>query len=291
MNSIRRYWLKSFLVVWACCVQLADAEELQTIVLSHSVDIAFQPEEAFILAEIDGSSHKVRAILVPPFSKDEQDQKKGVWWIGAPLKVPKEHEPFSYSILLKGKNRETAAILDLVGGGPDSGLEAIPSLKSALASEIEHYKSWSVQVAAQEADLKRQRSDAEVIGNIGRIVESMEEIEATKYEIENLQKDIDNLQEFFKKAKNPRTPKNFTRREIDLTKQTAELAQVAKQVESGESDRRLGAQGDLQRKLALIEATRFDDEVELAAELSRLHGQPTKNQGETLNERDYWESQ
>ena len=271
-------------------VAAQDAANSDVVVLSQSFEVNFAPEEAYFLIESETVNKKLRALLIPPFSKDEQDRKQDRWWMGAALKIPKENTPFDYSILLKGKADEVLVLSGFSAGVADDYLNAMPKLLKEVENKKAVLKSWEVQVQAQADNLRRLRADAEVVANVGRIIELLEEIEATKYEIENLDKDIAVLQESFKQVKNQTSPKNFTRRELELTKQISELAQVVKSAESGESGRTVSTQSELQRKLALVESTRFDNEEQLRAELAKFQGtQPVKPKGGQSN--DYWESE
>lgn len=243
------------------------------VVVFRTADLRFEPRQAWLFIEFaDGEASRLRAVTVPLGIFDDQHQTRR-WAIGALLKVPSGKRSLIHSLLISGEKNvhaflppQGASIEDLQG----NTLSSIEDLRQQLAAKSAILKSWRTQIGAQEESLRRLQADADLIGDIGRIVDVQDEIQRIESEYENLGKDIDNLKNFFALAKNYPEPKNIVRRELELSTQLAELAAAARKVEASETLRRTEASLDTQRKLEMIEATRFDNQDQLQKQLVDL---------------------
>ncbi len=152
-------------------------------------------------------------------------------------------------------------------------------MRALLLSRKDVLRSWQLQVRAQDESLERLRADADIIANLGRIVEVKEDAERFRQEAAALDKDITNLRRLFAITRDHASPKNFLGRESQLQKQLAELNHLHEELGTRNGQERSAFELDVQRKLALIEETRFDDYEGLQRELIRLRKQRLSLQG------------
>jgi hypothetical protein len=280
----------------------AFAEETHQELLSRKIEVNFIPEKAFLIVDYsDGALQQYQALLIPPINKAESDLNISEWIAGTYVKSSPGSTPTGYSVFLKGKQAESALlprmIIEASAGQPYAN--SVDLMKEQISIRKKILESLQVQNNTQAANLKRLRADAEVIANLSRIVEIVEETEVVKSEIENLDKDLELLRSTFQAVKNMSQPKNYIRREFELTKQADEFIKLVTVTETGEDARKNVSQEDIQKKLGLIEQTRFEDEEKLKQQLIRLKTRPTSGAANTIPPQDagtdpvknYWETQ
>ncbi len=246
----------------------------KVVTLYAKAKVPFVPDAVLFLVSVDG----INTIAVPGVSVIDNISKTTAsgasldFIVGTKLEVPEEKEQVSFSVILKSKDGRGSFVpkTDWIFAEHNEFGDSVESLRTYLLKRKEALRSWQVQVNTQEDSLRRLRADADVIANVSRIVDVQDDAERLKQEVESVNTDIENLKYFLKLANLKTTPKNFARRELDLTKQLAELAQVTKQAESSEFSRRSMSEADLQRKMAEIEETRDESVEALSEELTRL---------------------
>jgi len=266
------YLLTVYLLYLMILLVPVDAMAARTIVISRSATLDFMPERiTCIVAYDNGEPFKVSGFsLRPPerglFSPDEPQ------YFGARLSIPANVRTIESAFILFSKTErfaflspETKPVSELTSIG-----SSVEELKIRLQERQEQLKSWKMQAKVQGESLERLRSDAEVIGNLGRLTIGVEERDRTLAAITNIKGDIDNLRHFLKLANSAPVPSNFKRRENILTKQLAELANSATMAEKEERQRKSHSEGKLRRELALIEDTRTDNIDQLRRDLEQL---------------------
>ncbi len=242
----------------------------------RGVDLLFKPEDAFFFVDFgEELPIRIRGAIVPTLVQGSLLTDTRSYLVGAKIPLPPGKEVFHFSVLIVGRDNKFFLLAD-----QDQDLQLLaqtPSntdlLRDKLLQRKEVLKSWLIQTQAQQESLQRLREDASVIGNLSRIVEIKDEVERTNNNIRNLDRDLENQKGFLKLAKARPTPKNYVTREGQLTTQISELAQSAKSAESQEFSRKSKAEGELQRKLAIIEDTRLDDYDDLQRQILRLRQQ------------------
>lgn len=230
----------------------------------------FVPREVFFFVAFDqGPGARVRGVFVP--ARIAGERSKG-WYIGLKIRVPRGKKRVTYSSMTIGPAHSfhvEPAVTRPIDRQDPFGVTG-DSLFAHRAQRVEVLRSLEVQLKAQAETIARLRSDAEVIGNLGRIIEAKEELQKVTIERRNVERDIANLQAFLKLARSRPIPKNYVSREGFLTRQISELAEAARVAESNEVSRRSRALADLQRKLGIVESTRYDDYADLERTLARL---------------------
>ena len=278
--------------------------------ISDKLSLDFIPEKAVIIVRypqtgsadsFSNSFVQYQSLIIPPMNKTENDFNKNQWVVGTYIQNAASNPASSYNIYLKGRKNESFlnGRVELDNSKVLSRQATnIDSLKSQIANRKQILDSLLVQSSTQTSNLKRLRADAEVIANLSRIVEIVEESDAVKSEIDNINRDLELLKNTFQSVKNMPAPKNYLRRELELTKQSDEMIKLVKSTEGSEDKRKNVSQDDLQLKLRLIEETRYEDEEQLKQQLIRLKTHPASElkdqQGGVESPepaKNYWETQ
>lgn len=257
-----------------------------SVILYQTVNVSFVPDDAFLFVDFGSSDTKCfRGVLIPPSGDESKKAQPGTWLVGARVSVPREQSVVTFSTILVGKDNNYAFVppsrWDLKTKETFAGSNEL--IREKLLDRKKVLQSWKVQVDAQTSSLQRLRKDAEVIANVGKIIEVKEENERANSDIEAIQKDIDNLKHSLTIVKSFPAPKNFSKRELELTEQLAQLADSARAAESNEFNRRTIAENALQKNLALLEATRDANPAELEQQLANLIAERQKLEAESAN--------
>jgi len=245
--------------------------------LNRAVDINFVPHKVLFFVNFDRSGEPLRleGAITPVLNGQGVFAEKRRWVAGVSLRPPAKRRKVLCSLLILGEEKqiyfEPELEIDLTPGM--SEVLSTDGLRTRLLQKKDTLASWQLQISAQQESLQRLREDASVIGNLGRIIELREEVERVKANADNLERDLGHMREFIKIARTRPLPKNYSLREGDLVRQIAELADAAKGAESQEYQRKTHVEGELQRKLSIIEQTRNDDYDELQGELVRVRRQ------------------
>ncbi len=245
----------------------------RTQIVDRVVSSQFPLSDALLFVDFNnGSVARVDAEMVLLKSAVGREGSSSEWLVGAKVKVPGDSQEIALSAVLLGENGEVdIAAPELWSPLRDEKGDITKELLQAhLVEQQGVLKSWEVQMDAQKESLRRLRADAEVIADVGKIVDAREELERVSTDILTYEKYIASLKEALKLVKLLPVPRNFSQRELQLTQQLQELAQAVRQAESGEIDRRAAYEEGLQRKLEIVEETRFDDLETLENTYQRL---------------------
>jgi len=257
--------------VWS---QSPARDSSEGILLDQSRKLNFKPVEAFFLVAFDDQrTVRVPAMMLTDVPGSEPREDAFVLRsAGVRIIPPPGARRITFSTVFVGAGTrlefappETVELTDprVAGRSTDALREELLQRKAVLGS-------WRMQIQAQDESLRRLRADAEIIGEFGRIIDKKEEIEKARADSASVRKDIENLEHFLKLAKTRPAPANQVGREASLVAQVSEITQVSHAVEMTEMRRKAGAEADLQRKLAVIEATRLDDLGALESERAKL---------------------
>lgn len=268
-----RLFLQFFALVFIVMSANAQDPQLDTVIVDRGVLLDFVPEEAFFVVAFDDKiSVRLPAVIIPPLRKDPTSSNAGMWWVGAELRVPVGSQVMRSFGFAHGKEDRVKLLpleaMDLRSGqhfwgSNDKLREYLLQRKEGLTLERRKLKQQDLQLA-------RLRSDAEVIGNFGRIIDTKEELSRTKQGSQNLDRDMAATERFIKLASTYAAPLNAVGREQQLTGQIAELAGAAKRAERGELSRRWSNDQELKRRMQVLEEARESDLADLGDELERL---------------------
>ncbi|MDC0358290.1 hypothetical protein OAO01_05685, partial [Oligoflexia bacterium] len=244
-------------------------------VLYYDMNLDFAPEAAFFFVNVGnvGKTSKLKAVLIPPYQMGSENlEGTGHWLAGVRVPVPRNTRKLEYSIIFIGRNGEYDFVPNVIWDlTRKKMLPGVPEeLRALLNERKEVLQSWQIQLESQAGSLQRLKADADVIGNLGKAYQVDDQVAAINIEIKNVEKDISRLKKFVLLASRSTTPKNFARRELQLTQQLKELAMTSRSIEQGEALRGSQAEANLQQKLRLVEATRFSNPDQLRSELIRL---------------------
>ena len=270
---VRLYIGLIYVVAFGADASAVDKVIPAAVVVDQIVKVDFPPEDAYLFVSFDqGIAMRVPAVMVPPRGNEAQERTGGDWLVGTRLRVPRGRSTVTFNIVLVGAEDNYAFVpsttWDLTTKQTFAGSTDL--LREHLLQRKQVLQSWNVQLETQEKSLKRLRADAEVIANVGRILEVREEIESVEMQTAGLQRDIESLKQKLEIVKSLPMPRSYARREHELTEQLKELALAAKRIERSELQRRARAEENIQRQLTAIETTRHEDIAQLRKELAIL---------------------
>ncbi len=232
------------------------------VMLDDEVTPPFEPENTFFLLELPGQEvQRVRAVAVSPFTS--ADGRGRSWTVGAEITIPEELKEFRYSILVLGPAQQFFVVPERTWSG---ALPSIEQLRALLLEVKATLQSKEQGLTAALAEVRRLRADADAIANLGRIVEVEAQANVARGELESIERDRKNLRELLAQVKSAPPPKNYARREVELTSQIAELAAAAKSAEAGEVQRKAAEQ----RRAELVNEAASEDLPALEVELERV---------------------
>ncbi len=258
--------------------------------LTEDVALGFVPSRAFFLVRSTNNVYRRYAAVIQPYLSKTQGTNGGIqrWLFGIPIESADVGESFEYSLVATGEmgrtffqppRRVSPNDPQFFSGSQEVLSKHLGERKALLAD-------WHGQIREQEAILNRLRADADVIANLGRIVDVKEEIDRGNAIEKDLEKDIENIQKFLKLVKSREDPKNFAGREGQLTKQIAELAEVAREAEGSEKKRRSKGDDEAKSRAQIIELGKTEDYEALQRELIRLRKKridQNKSEGQTTS--------
>jgi DNA repair exonuclease SbcCD ATPase subunit len=178
----------------------------------------------------------------------------------------------SYSIFLEGDNKQ-ACFYEVTKQNKEQLLERISwteNLRKKVLSERNQLQILRNNIRKSEDNLSRLRHEASQIGNLRSIAIAQEELKKLEERRRMLNNDIERLNEFLLKAKNQATPRNFVKRQAELTTQMEELAQIGKKAEENEHTRKVSTSDDTQKMQSLVEQVGSEDFEQLKQELKQL---------------------
>ena len=129
--------------------------------------------------------------------------------------------------------------------------------------------SYQVQVKTQEQILKRLRNDADLIGAQQGFNQIEAKFRTSSEDLSALEREIRNLELSTEQIKSQPAAVNGAAREIEITKQLAELAQAARAAEQSQQQT-TNTDSALAESMSLIEETRFDQPDQIRAELVKM---------------------
>lgn len=237
--------------------------DLERGYLFEAVDLAFEPIGAWILIrQSDGEQRRLPAKVVA--LNVRHDSTTSRWLIGTRVPSDVRAVIVSFYALALGAHGE----MDGVFSSSREINESEASIELSLNERTRVLANWKKQLEQQEGNLRRLRTDVDVIADIGRIVEVREESKQILKRIDDIGRDLETLAATVGTMRNKPLPNNFLRREAELTQQLAELAATAKRAEStAQSAARKGKQKADQK---LIESTKGVDPADLEKKLKQL---------------------
>ena len=276
MRSVTNIFLTVALLAATNALARAGDSTRHYVIVDQVVSTSFPPEDVFLFVErLNGTIERVIAVAVPPGGDENRASEGGEWLVGSKVPVSSASEEFSFSIVLIGRGDQYLFVPPVAwnfkeGRGFSGSLDL---LDEHLAKRRQVLESWDLQIDTQEQSLRRLRADAEIIADLGKIVEVREAKAQTEQDIVALRRDIEGLNESLRLARSFPKPRNLSVREAQLTRGISDLASIARTAENTEVNRRAANESDLQRKISIIESTRFDSVPTLKRTLERVKGE------------------
>ena len=222
---------------------LISSEASASCLISEEIKLNFSPRESYLFIKSDESVLIERASLLPTTS--------GTWGIGA---------------LIDGTGVVEASFLVLGESDHVFGTEPKEFILNSkefrcLNEETLHSRLIEVQKTLEDVrqsaantnkTLRRIQSDVDLVVDLGEIVSVKERRLELEEQVAALKRDLEVLKQVFQVVRNQPNPRNFLRREAELTRQIPILAEGAQLAERGEGARAQQLKGGLQRRLNAI---------------------------------------
>lgn len=240
----------------------------ESVIFDEVLELDFEPTSAVLLIRFNNGSLTYTSLEIEPVPQEDA----GIWLLSARVSVPTAVSKISFASLVLGPLNQFRFVPfeERAVDSPEFFAGSIELLGSYVEQRAEFFESLKIQEKLQGENLRRLRSDAEVVGNLGRIIEVNNEIEEVDLALLSMDKNIENLNSMIDKIRTFPKPRGYTGRKNELNRQISELAAVAKRAEGSEETRKMLVEAELRRRLDVIEITRRDDIGSLQRELLRL---------------------
>lgn len=245
------------------------AEDL--IIIDELVELSFEPKHSSVFVSTsDGQLRKFPALVIP-IGESGKSLNRKTYLIGA-LLSKLSATPVTMSIAAVGVNgEESNTPVKEIHISPNHNISA-----AVLREEVKRQRDKNSEIKSdldkEILNLKQLRVDAAKMSDIGKIIEIEEETRQLRDANQALGRDIEILKAALSEVKELSEPARFERRKVLLTEQLSEMAKAALEVEQSASTRKRSTVSDLDKKLALIDSTRFDDLEELEKEYQNITG-------------------
>lgn len=262
-------WLSLVVAVCgACSVGVPGTGYAQgsALTIVREAPFSAQVAKAFILSYAPGEAVSV----LPAVSLSSATPDK-ILLVG---RVPFTRDTHNLIFLLGGvaKTGEVTSAIHTLSSGAEDPVTQLDTvqLRKAVEERRTMLTSWDKQAREQTANLERLQEGADVIANVGRIIDAEDELGAIKGDVERLSSSLKLANERIKSLSDASVPLNFTRREAELTSELNTMSTAVKTTEATALQKVSAASADLQQKLALIEATKNEHIDLLERELASL---------------------
>lgn len=197
--------------------------------------------------------------------------------VGTRVHVPRDARMVHFAAILAAPQNRFALIAPR--STPLNDPELFYGQPERLREHIQQLRRRVQQVQREsdelEAELRRLRTDADLIADLSRIVDAREELARLRRMTDELVLDKENLKSFVQGVQAVPAPRSFASRERQLNAQLAELVVIEKQQSSqpqASGRMPLAERESLEAMLAVIEAARGLDLEALRAERAELNG-------------------
>ena len=282
--SLALFSLTLFLMMTSKPVKAESASVVQRVALPF--DIASDAEQVFCVGKSAGTIVLSRAML-NPFSNVQAAGSADSARTASPRTAsPRTASPrtmvgcaFASALdtngtisVLVNRSGQTPSVFGVKAEGlleyellHDSEIKA----REQLQKQRQVLVSYQVQVKTQEQILKRLRNDADLIGAQQGFNQIEAKFRTSSEDLSALEREIRNLELSTEQIKSQPAAVNGAAREIEITKQLAELAQAARAAEQSQQQT-TNTDSALAESLRLIEETRFDQPDQIRAELVKM---------------------
>ena len=277
--SLALFSLTLFLMMTSKPVKAESASVVQRVALPF--DIASDAEQVFCVGKSAGTIVLSRAMLNPFSNVQAAGSADSARTASARTASPRTMVGCAFASaldtngtisVLVNRSGQTPSVFGVKAEGlleyellHDSEIKA----REQLQKQRQVLVSYQVQVKTQEQILKRLRNDADLIGAQQGFNQIEAKFRTSSEDLSALEREIRNLELSTEQIKSQPAAVNGAAREIEITKQLAELAQAARAAEQSQQQT-TNTDSALAESLRLIEETRFDQPDQIRAELVKM---------------------
>jgi hypothetical protein len=232
----------------------------------QAITIADEPDRAVMVVSSRGKILGVVTGIIIRTSK-EQDS-----FVAGRLSVDSSIESVSVLTAVvgrKGEVRSAVQVLSDFGDSP-SPLLSTSELERDVVIRRKELSDLQVQRERQAANLERLQTDADVIANVGRIVDAEDELGAVKSDAGRLKASLLAARERLASLRSLPAPTNYERREAGISGYLNDFSKASHGAHGDVLQRLASAEDEMQRKVALIESTKNEHVDLLQKELASL---------------------
>lgn len=269
------YGLRVVLAVLLTALSVSAQTSQPTVILESPDELDFTPREAAIIAGFDtGDVISVDAAVVPPQRLGKDSAAVSRWWLAAPLRIPIG----ARSVTWVGRVISPSGAISFTVPRDRSLLEVdgVDQIRAEVKQLSTQTSDASKGLVNLEKEMTSLRSEAEVIGNFGRIIDAQEDLGRVESELSQLADESLSVEKFLQKAQNFAVPLGQVAREQQLIREIAVIAEATQKTERTELMRKASSERDGRRMMAALEAARAPVarqpgyQASLKAELARL---------------------
>ncbi|GEM_PF-3982173 len=219
------------------------SEVLASCLISEEIKLSFAPRESYLFIKSDESVLIERASLLPTTA--------GTWGIGALVDGTGVVEA-SFLVLGESDHVFGTEPKEFILNNKEFRCLSEERLQTRLIEEQKRLEDVRISAANTNKTLRRIQSDVDLVVDLGEIVSVKERRLELEEQVAALKRDLEVLKEVFQVVRNQPNPRNFLRREAELTRQIPLLAEGAQLAERGEGVRAQQLEGGIQRRLRAI---------------------------------------
>lgn len=226
-----------------CLIMLIFSQASASCLISEEIKLSFAPRESYLFIKSDESVLIERASLLPTTA--------GTWGIGALIDGTGVVEA-SFLVLGESDQAFGTEPKEFILNSKEFRCLSEETLHSRLVEEQKRLEEVRQSAANTNKILRRIQSDVDLVVDLGEIVSVKERRLELEEQVAALKRDLEVLKQVFQVVRNQPNPRNFLRREAELTRQIPLLAEGAQLAERGEGARAQQLEGGLQRRLKAI---------------------------------------
>lgn len=211
--------------------------------ISEEIKLSFAPRESYLFVKSEDGVLIERASLLPT--------TVGTWGIGALVDGTGVVEA-SFLVLGESDHVFGTEPRDFILDSKEFRCLSEESLQTRLIEEKKKLDAARESAAMTSKTLRRIQSDVDLVADLSEIVSVKERRLELEEQVAALKRDLEILKQVFQVVRNQPNPRNFIRRESELTRQITLLAEGAQAAERGEAARAKQLEGGLQRRLKAI---------------------------------------
>ena len=240
--------------------------DVRTLSLLQSITIADQPDRAVMVVTSKGQVVGVVSGIIIRTAKEQESLVAGR------LAVDRSIESLTVLTAVIGRKGEVSSATQVLADLAESPYLSLSTseLERDVVMRRKELSDLELQRERQAANLERLQTDADVIANVGRIVDAEDELGAVQSDAGRLKAALLAARERLASLRSLPPPTNYERREAEISGFLNEFSKASQGVHGDVLQRMASAESEMQKKVALIESTKNEHIDLLQKELASV---------------------